>query len=209
MSRASPEAQRAQTKNPSISPSTSLNLHLDDISEQCRSRDVKDCAKSSNLGVIPPSPFHSKTKEHIKLFKQYVSTCQKYGVDCSLDPDSSSEGSEPSEEPPRRIHRRSSALASHRPLMKLDSFLTRPRSSSFTGPLSSDNGRSNDSTSRTPSQSSAPSRTESPAMSWRTPSSSQSLLPQLGHHLDDEVSVSDVYKSQVANALGAGRAVWL
>ena len=207
--RASPEAQRAQTKNPSFSPSTSLNLHLDDISEHCRSRDVKDCAKSSNLGVIPPSPFHSKTKEHIKLFKQYVSTCQKHGVNCSLDPDSSSEGSEPSEGPPRLIHRRSSAFASHRPLIKLDSFLTRPRSSSFTGPLSSDNGRSNDSVSRTPSQSSAPLRTESPAMSWRSPSSSRSLVPQLGSHLDDDCSVSDVYKSQVANALGAGRAVWL
>uniref|UniRef100_A0A7S0MR42 Uncharacterized protein n=1 Tax=Cryptomonas curvata TaxID=233186 RepID=A0A7S0MR42_9CRYP len=211
--RASPEAQRTQTKSPSINPATSMNLHLDDISEQCRSRDVKDCAKPSNPGAsnheIPPSPFLSKTKEHIKLFKQYVSTCQKHGVNCSLDPDSSSEGSEPSEEPPRLIHRRSSALASHRPLMKLDSFLTRPRSSSFTGPLSSDNGRSNDSASRTPSQSSAPSRTESPAMSWRSPSSAQSALPQLGHHLDDEGLVSDVYKSQVANALGAGRAVWL
>jgi hypothetical protein len=208
--RASTEAQRVQTKSPSISPALSMNLHLDDIHEQCRSRDAKDSAKSStSKHEIPQSPFLYKTKEHIKLFKQYVSTCQKHGVNCSLDPDSSSEGSEPSEGPPRLIHRRSSAFASHRPLIKLDSFLTRPRSSSFTGPLSSDNGRSNDSVSRTPSQSSAPSRTESPAMSWRSPSSSRSLVPQLGGHLDDNRSVSDVYKSQVANALGAGRAVWL
>jgi hypothetical protein len=172
-----------------MSAHTSLNLHLDDIHEQCRSKDVKDCAESSNIGTAKykiqssSTSFYSKTKEHIKLFKQYVSTCQNHGVNCSLDPESSSNDSDSDEDHPRRIHRRSSA--SHRPLVRLGSFLTRPRSSSFTGPHCSDNGRSNESASRTPSQSSAPSRTESPAMSWRSPSSSLSRLPQLGSRLAD------------------------
>ena len=211
-SKLSPELR--SSKGSAISPSTSLNLHLDDINEQDRSsRDAKETAQSPNFpgraNDTPPSPFRSKTKEHIKLFKQYLSTCQQNGVNCSLDPESASDSSDTSEEqPPRFLHRRGSAYTINRPTIKLDSFLSRPRSSSFTGPLSSDNGRGNDSgASRTPSQTSAPSRSDSPALSFRgTPSSSSLQLPHLG--AQDE-AVSGMYKSQVATALGAGRAVWL
>ena len=215
MRRLSPEARYGKRSAVSPSTSTSLSLHLDDISEQGRStRDVHESAASpdsENRSDMPSSPFHQKTKEHIKLFKQYLSTCKKNGANCALDAESSSDSSESGDDPARHPHRRSSLNTSRRASGKMDSFLTRQRSLSLTGPLFCDASRSNDSgASRTPSHTSAASRSDSPALSWKAPPSASAQEPQLGAQGPGKDQAADsVYRSQVAVALGAGRAVWL
>mmetsp|Transcript_22197 Transcript_22197/g.60679 ORF Transcript_22197/g.60679 Transcript_22197/m.60679 type:complete len:197 (-) Transcript_22197:124-714(-) len=181
-----------------------LCLHLDDINEQQAqsTRAVEEDSAKSELAL--PKAKLPKTKEHIKLFRQYISSCKEQGIDCALDPESPTESSETSDDgkPVFDVEKRRLSLVRPR---QFDSFLNRRRSSSFTGTGTMVDGHFSESgASAACSESSSVGVPSSPIRRLQAqvspPSPSRRFVP---------TNEGSVYKSQVATALEAGKTVWL
>lgn len=183
-----------------------LNLHLDDIHEPSRPlNDVRESTKTSDFAIHgsgKTSSCQQKTKQHIKLFKQYLLTCDQTGMRCALDTDSSSESSENSDDLCATSHIQPCEQADSR--KKWRSFLTRHRSWSCNSPLPSQcSSISNDGDSR-PRDLSTPSSRVAPSISWRSAGSCPVLVESC-----PKSDGNAVYRRQIASALKGGRTVWL
>jgi hypothetical protein len=184
--------------------SSTPSLHLDDIQEQLSSSDERECAVA-HLACVKDS-FPQKTRKHIKLFKQYVSTCEQVGVKCSLDSETSSETSEILDDSISEHPSQTTDLQDQCQIKdKLRSFIAKHHSWSCNRPISFEYGGLNG----IKGTSDFPSRvvsTPSTSIAWRSAGSCPVLL-------DSRYNVNQdwdaVYRRQVASALRDGRSVWL
>ena len=185
-----------------------MNLHLDDVDEQRRSfHNVQDCTLSPKAPRKSTNVVAPEIRRHVKLFKQYVSTCKQNGFDCALESGSSSDVSDRGDEISPTSHS-SGEYESSKPATTTPSFLSRQKSSCCAG--TTEGMISHSFKSPTP---------DIARLNWRNAKSCSSLRQQIGNEqvaskvksiqVTDDGSTSGVYKRQLAAALSAGRAVWL
>ena len=184
--------------------SAMLNLHVDDIYEDsrlCHSAGVHDLSATQN--DAPSSSFQSRNKKHVKLFEQYLLSCNSTTIQRILDPDPSRKFSE------RTKEKTSDCLPQSG--MVWDSFLKKESSTEFLNPLAPYRLHpKGDNDCKMGTRSSTQSRKNN---SRKVSVLAESVDPipvqdaPVAHVCAE--SESKVYKVQVAAALSSGKAVWL
>jgi hypothetical protein len=178
--------------------SVDANLHLDDIHQHALTNDDEACCSACSFnfreGTAAAISLRSKLKLHVKLFKRYLSTCEQSGVFCALDSDLSSDDSTTCDEyyndKPQRdpdcTANSSNRFRENRPIF---SSQRRGLSLNRTWDVFNDNN--------------------GVCREVSNISLNTCIEPRVGSDIHEGGAIRQVFKRQVASALGAGRPVWL